>query len=512
MMITIMRQSSGGRTLFLAIALACAVASTAARGQSADGGAARASPKPRPVAKRPPELEAFATEAESAPPELAADALLRLAASPRAADPTWKRELIERAYVVAAGARAPVRRKAAPIVGRSVDNSPGYLEHAYGLGLDALSLRARAVRAMLQLDPARAKELFEQMPADLRLARLTCADATVYDVADFYALAGEVALKSFAPSEVASGARARFALRYIEAVSSPAQAAPAVRLVLAAGRRAEDTTPLARAVIKALRNLPADDRSFTDAVSDNSVSLFEAMGDLSRALAGRNDGLTRDLTEAYRKFLLAGMTAERCADDVPRRAPPFLSLANDRFFGSSPLKAEELVPAAVGPRADVREYWQTPGAQKLIDDYQDLRFDDDSEADAKDGVLARRRDTGTPEWEARLRHFLSELESWDGPDEASRLDRFNQQQVLYLGLREITPPGQARSEMLASWLKSLGGARDGDEEMMRYFFATELLKVVAASPPAERDDLLARISYSGDAVLSVMAKEARLKL
>ncbi|MDQ3744804.1 MAG: hypothetical protein M3444_10510, partial [Acidobacteriota bacterium] len=459
-----------------------------------------------------PEVVAFAAEAEAAPPEVASDALIKLASSARAADPAWKRELIERAFVLAGTSRQHMRRKAAPYVSALADNSAEYLSQAYNLGLDALSLRVRAVRAMLPIDAPRAREMLAQIPAGPPLPALSCKDAMVYDVSDFYALAGEIALKTFSGEEVRQGARAHFVLPYVEAVSSPAQAVPAIRLVLAVGQRPEDMALLAPALAKAIRNLPADDRSFTGAASADNFA--GAAGDLARALGKRTDALAGDFVEACRRFIRAGMTGERCAEDVPRRTPSYLSEANLVLFKSSPLKPENLGPSGVGARADISEYWKTPGAKALLRSFQRLRFGDDPAAVkiSSEGTALTREDVGTPDWDAQLRRFLSDLESWDGSGEASEYDFFNQQQNLYQGLLEVAPVGQARSEVLASWLKSLGGGRDGEAELLRYFYASELLKAVNASPPAMRDDFLARMVYSNDAALSIFAKETRLKL
>src|ERR1700749_2593236 len=99
--------------LSLAIFLLCPPAECRTRRQSADGHVnspqardARAKP---PV--RPPDLEAFAAEAEAAPPEVASDALIRLASSTRVSDTTWKKELIERAFALAGTSPLPVRKK-----------------------------------------------------------------------------------------------------------------------------------------------------------------------------------------------------------------------------------------------------------------------------------------------------------------------------------------------------------------------------------------------------------------
>ena len=131
----------------------------------------------------------------------------------------------------------------------------------------------------------------------------------------------------------------------------------------------------------------------------------------------------------------------------------------------------------------------------------------------KDGRLPTRDDAGTAEWDAQLRRLLTALEGWGGSDEASALDYFNQQQNLYYGLLEIAPPGQARAEVLTSWLKSLKGVRvAGDAEVQRRLWVSYLVKAVSASPRETRDDFLMRMMYSDDALVSAVAKVERLKI
>src|SRR5262245_58299317 len=62
---------------------------------------------------RDPNIESLAFRTSSLPPELAADVLLRLAASPRLTDPAWKRELVDLAWERSFSAREPFRREAA---------------------------------------------------------------------------------------------------------------------------------------------------------------------------------------------------------------------------------------------------------------------------------------------------------------------------------------------------------------------------------------------------------------
>lgn len=497
------------RAMLLALLLAASATARAAL-PTQDNSQSRPA---RPVRKQParrPEVEAFVAEMNSAPPDVAADALIRLAASDKVADPAWKKELVERAFTVAGDAPAPVRRRMALRVTRNIDTSAGYLTYAYDLGLDTLTLRARAVRSMLALDPQRGLELFGQIT--LKLAPLKCADALVYDVSDFYAVLAEVARSSFSGEAARQGARMRFMLPYVEAVNSPAQVGPTAKAILSAQLSGEEVDSLSNALSHSIGSMMStDDRSFTSAVEEGGAT--DEVAALARELRKGQDNSAAQLVDAYRKFFRAGLTAERCAEDAPRgKTPRYLSVANDALFKESTLKLEELTPGGVGGSATLSVYWQTPDSKKLMKDYKDLRFASDAEEHVKDGVVPTRDDAGTPEWDAQLRRLLSDLENWGGSDEASQLDYFNQQQNLYEGLLEITPPGQPRAEVLASWLKSLKGAKDGDAEIQRRLHVSYLIKAVAASPPETRDDFMGRLVYSDDPLISASAKVVRLKL
>lgn len=462
----------------------------------------------RPVA-RPPEIEGFIAEMNAAPPDVAADVLIRLAGSGKVADPNWKKELLERAFVLAGDARASVRRKLAPYVTATADNSAAYLSNAYDLGLDALSLRVRAVRYMLALDPRRALELFEQI--NLKLEPLKCGDALAYDVSDFYVLLAEVTGEGVSVEDARQGARARLMLPYIQAVASPAQVGPAAKAILSAHLSGDEVASLSSALAHSLGAVTADDRSFTSAVQPGGATADVYA--LVRELGKRKDNLAGELAAAYRKFYVAGLTAERCTEDVPRgKTPYYLAEANDAIFKESPLKLDDLRPAGAGSGADLSEYWRTPDSKQLLYEYRELRFAPDAAEHVKDGKLPTRADAGSAEWDAQLRHLLTDLEGWGGSGEASQLDYFNQQQILYKGLLDIVPPGQARAEVLASWMKSLTGAREGEADVQRRLYVSYLVEAVSASPPETRDEFLTRMAYSGDPLISACSKAAKLKI
>ena len=77
--------------------------------------------------RRDPAFEALVAETSNVPPELVADILVRLATSPKMADPAWKRELLDEAFRRAGAARAAYRRTALIL---DQDTRPGALHGA----------------------------------------------------------------------------------------------------------------------------------------------------------------------------------------------------------------------------------------------------------------------------------------------------------------------------------------------------------------------------------------------
>ena len=98
--------------------------------------------------------------AMAAPPELAADLLIKIATSPKATDKALKIEWLERAFALAPGAHFKLRRS--PGLGRAAvnDTDAGAMVAATDAEIDTLSLQSRIVQAMLRLDRAKAMELW----------------------------------------------------------------------------------------------------------------------------------------------------------------------------------------------------------------------------------------------------------------------------------------------------------------------------------------------------------------
>src|SRR5437016_1432861 len=134
-----------------------------------------------PAPKRPPETVILVEQAKALPAEFRADTLLHLESSQLIQETKWKQELIEEAFW--AGARAPLPYR------QWADRKDSLETRKFRAnGLEALSLQARAVEAMLPLDSTQALRMFNMMPPQ-KFPDLDCSEINTPDVSAYYQVA-----------------------------------------------------------------------------------------------------------------------------------------------------------------------------------------------------------------------------------------------------------------------------------------------------------------------------------
>ena len=195
--------------------------------------------------------------ARSASGEFAAEALIRIAGIDKVEKPR-KIALLEEAFDRAGEAQLPYRRQASIT---RIAGPAGVFNRIYAQGLDAMSLRLKAVDAMLPLDPQKAREMFRRIPP-VKLPRLTCDEYMAYDVDGFYDSL-ERLTRSFTPAEIEAGECFRLVRPYIAAVAAPAQLPGVARLIADSKVSDKDFQTLMSDFGKAMEKISGDDRSFT---------------------------------------------------------------------------------------------------------------------------------------------------------------------------------------------------------------------------------------------------------
>ncbi len=223
-----------------------------------------------------PDLVKVADLAQSAPAELAADVLLRVAASERNQDRAWKIELLEDSFQMAALARQPNRQK---IIGsRVVDRSRAeILSLAFDQRLDRLSLQSRVIRQMFKLDKAKALDMFQRTTWP-SLRRCQCRDALVDHVAEYYELVAEIVASAFTAEQRHRGDHVDLVSYQISRISSPVEVGPAAKLLSGSTLTQDELSLLSGRLAASIDRIESDDRSFSASLG----TADEALNELAR--------------------------------------------------------------------------------------------------------------------------------------------------------------------------------------------------------------------------------------
>jgi hypothetical protein len=445
---------------------------------------------------RDPQIEAFAADARAAPPEFAADVLMRLSASPKVVDQKWRRELLEEAYLLAYGAPEPYRRIATSI---PIDSRQSAQARSSDAALTRVSLQVRAAQLMASVDRERARELFEWI--DLNLEAGACDTPLAPVVDEYYAALAVLARTTFDAGPTGRGDALRFFDLYMWRATLPTEM-PAVARALRRFRPTRDEALYLETTFKwILESSLHDPRGFAS-VSVDLVSRLMELEDADRQLGI----VTWNVTRALRSYLIARLQATRCADSQ------FDGVAVDSF--NFELRRRNVLPEAVAPvapgetrpsrmlgRARIDVYWQTADARRLYDSAVRLR------GTGKNPVsMAERR---TAAWRLQAEHLLVDLEQWSGTREALERDYFYQKAVLYTVLADLIPAGPLRVRALRSFVDFLRHTdRDREGRAIWFMFVSRLLEL-ARSP--DRATVLDALEESRHPVLALYGRLERLQ-
>jgi hypothetical protein len=458
------------------------------------------------AATRPAALADLADRARSVPGEFAADALLRIAASRKITDPAWKLQLIEDAFAFAATAQEPYARRA------WVGSQAGIMDRAYAQGLDACTLQCRAVRAMLALNPKRGREMFEQIPPP-RIPRLTCEDALVYDVSIFYATLGEVAAQGFNAKEVADEQPSHLMQRYVFDVSSPAQVGPIVRLLAGAPLKPAQLELLVNSFAGTLRQLSADDRSFSATIAgDEDASAVAGLA----SICARRQINPAPLLEAWRAYLVKHLSGARCADTtgadsaslsfgiVANRVssePAYTGpLGAVRYFNENmrtgslqPITDEEVNPAKTEGKATAAGACESLQCRQLADMFKRLVL-------GPTGLALTDAEKSGGDWGGQLKDYLAALADWKGDDPA---ECFPWKSRFYDQLFNVLPSGPDRDlvqNSLLAWLQESDYQR---EHHVEWFYPVNVLIIRAFADPSGLRGTLRELQKAADPVIGL---------
>jgi hypothetical protein len=437
--------------------LACAallVASADARAQTRT----RSSPPP---AHRDPALETVAASAAGLPPEFAADALIRIAASPRVTDREWKRELLTEAFFRAYSAREPYRRSTPQAV--APDTKDGARLFAYATALNRVSLQSRAAQMMALVDGPAARELFEWI--DLDPAPAVCDDLLVPAVDEYYSALSLVARTTFADRTEAL----RFLELFLWRAQLPSEFPAVARALVRFQPHGGEAAYLESVFGFILETGAHDARGF----SASAIDIVSRSADLAIAFEklGVNPYFMMDTLRAY---VITQVKGPRCTDSMSESMTPAAfntALARtgmDLYI--RPIDGDGLIPSRMLGTAAFEPYWQTAQSRRLRQAAIDLRG-----TGAAPVPLKVRQ---TEEWQNQAAGLLVDVEQWTGNGERSDRDYLYQKASLYVALLDLIPPSKLRTHTIDSFVEYLRHQDDDrNDEPLWFGFVNRLLEL-----------------------------------
>lgn len=441
------------------------------------------------------ELESVVDLARSATPEVAADALIRIAGLHQL-EKKRRIELLDEAFALASGSPQPYKRRS----GLDHNEGPsGYFTRVYGQDLDAQSLRLRAIEELLPLDPQRARQRFEEI-SPVELTPLSCEEFLVYDVALFYEVLDRVAAQTFSAKEIREGEPAKFLARYIGGITSAAQVTPAARSVASAPLRDSEFQTLVTAFAAALTRISSDDRTFSYAAHEAGAEIL-----LLARLSDSRQTAPQITLEAYRQFLVNHLPAARCADGrVGNQSPRPADYFNETL-AMPPVQAlseNETNAAKLEGEAKGLEWCKDPECLAIRDQYQAL-------VHSENGEVYQPREREQNQWQARARDFLTALANWKQSSGLTPSEYFREKIGFYNDALAIVPNGETREFVFRSLLEFLIQTRLPAENRLEWLLPVRQLVGRASLDPLGFGKLAGEMIRANDPVIALdMALEA----
>ncbi len=439
------------------------------------------------AADAPAGIDAVLDAARAAPAEFAADAMIRIAALDQL-EKARRIELLEQAFRRASGAQQPYKRHATFV---RLGSPSGFLNRAYGLDLDVMSLRLRAIEGLLPLDAQKARDLFLQMPLP-KTPPLKCDDFLIYDVGRFYDTLGSIARQSFTAQEVQAGDLFRLLERFAGAIASPVEVAPVARMLAASSVEDADFRALVSSFAEALGKISGDDRSFSYSMPAGKqiLALVEE--------CQRRQSSPLPLLEAYRLYLVINLSAARCADDdsmlgnpasfglftgqtIDQEAQDVVAFFNQhlRMAPLQPIPEEEATPSRLEGVATGLRTCEDAACRAIAEQDRGLVFGDN-------GSPYTAGQKSTPAWRAKVRDFLAALSRWQESAPGARptaAEQFQIESAAYSSLLNQVSDGADRELVVRAMLDYLKQNRIRQENRMQWFLpVSALIGRVALDP------------------------------
>ena len=431
-------------------------------------------------------------DAESLPPEFAANIVLQVVENGTSLTAPQKTKALKNAFEEAAQSQDEILRRP---WGASVEETPEGL-HAIALSLtqlDRISQQSRAVQDIVGIDPKLARTKLGAIALP-HFDPPPCYATWAYFPDAYYAAVAKVLPSGFSPGEISSGQRGEFLRSVVSRVVSHSQLPPVTRLITASDLSATELANVIPSYIYVLDGLRGDAHSFY-ATNEHSVDEFAVL--VTRL--DKQGFAALPLITSFRRYLAANFKATPCDPIKPPdngKLPSAVQQFNDKFStrlkaaGSTAITADEIKNDAkdTSPIETEPPRWNSK-------EYSDLLF-------SGQGLPAMPRET--PSIEAKYQEYLLRLNGWSNQSEPET-EFFHQKSMLYFGVIERLGPSALRTSVFTDFVKFLEQNSYQQVSKVDWFQYTRRL-IDVSTKPAERSDVINALTSSGDPVLNLYGR------
>ena len=462
--------------------------------------------------KLPPETMEWIDGARALPPEFRADSLLALSASARIADRAWKMALTEEAFTAASHAQLPHRYSC------QVPVDVRQCMETYDFGLDGLTLQTRAVEAMLDLDPAAARDLFGRI-APPHAENPGCENVNPPDISAYYKTAGAVFERGFSPELRRKEEDIQYLETVISTMNSPAGVAPVLQMLSAAKVSAERRRALLSRFAVTLDTVAGSDRLYAGwewalvpAVTPETTEPRRIPRPLLPEV--REAAL---FVPALRAYIVRQLGGERCTDRMgqagrlPLSAARFNALAaqlDPAALTYQPITQDEVKPGKDGGTYKYTLPWQSPRSKEVLAAQKWLNHGNRDLPDSQRFWTLEER--STPEWNARYEDTMKLIAGWKESEENSPEEYFQLAASAYGQMAALVPPGPARDNAMSVFLNFLE-TRYSAIGSRNYWFAQVKFLLNRIRSGKDEDDrrwLIESLQRSANPVIAFYARMA----
>ena len=466
-------------------------------------------------------LDSFLQSTAAAPPELAADLLLRTVEKGLIKDKSRERQILQDAFALSASATFPFQLVSTGAGKAGIaDTDVGLFADALAVQIDRFSLELRVIRRMAHTDAAGALKLFLEIPAP-RPPELACEDAMGVSLDEYYATIGDLYSRSFSKAEREKKRDRDFLTTHIAAPQSAWMLIPAAVLLVQLHLSPNLFSSAAETYAQALGDLPADDRTFTATLN---FSLMDVLYKLTQTQYG-SGGSGYALISSFRNYIDQHIRKTRCSDTGSAAGnaavlQQCVRQFNERFLSLSPelakiptISMDQLKPTGLAGAARVYSFWETPESANLMKAYKHLRFGSGEEQSPEEPLTRPRnmapylglKRRNSDAWVDEATAFLNTLDAWDNKGEPGRAG-FHERCLMYDALLAIAPKGDFRGRVVAEYVSFLRSSTVETSSPPEWLL--HLSRLLKQKYEEDQSGLDKDIAKSGDATMQLYAQLA----